>query len=350
MSEAGAGRRFRHGLVLGKFYPFHSGHQAVIRTAQRACERLTIEILGASVETIPLDVRVSWLREEHPTARVVGAIDDAPIDFDDADIWDLHMPIIEELLDEPVDAVFTSEPYGIELARRLDAARVHVDPGRLTNPVSGTAIRDDLIGNWAELPPSVRAWFTQRVVVLGAESTGSTTLAMALAESFATEWVPEYGRTYSVLRPGGPNRPWRSDEFDLVVDRQIESETHARRRTPIPLLVCDTDALATTIWHERYVGPCPEHLVERAAQHRPLAYVLTGDDIPFVQDGLRDGEHLRRAMQQRFREVLAAQSVPWIEVHGRVDHRAAEVRAFVEPLLATALRIGPSLEEIQTRA
>lgn len=350
MSDAEGGRRFRHGLVLGKFYPLHSGHQAVIRTAQRACERVTIEILGASVETIPLDVRASWLREEHPTARVVSAIDDAPIDFDDADIWDLHMPIIEELLDEPVDAVFTSEPYGIELARRLAAERVRVDPGRLTNPVSGTAIRDDVIGNWAELPPSVRAWFTQRVVVLGAESTGSTTLSMALAQSFATEWVPEYGRTYSVLRPGGPNARWRSDEFDLVMDRQIEYERRAQRRTPTPLLVCDTDALATTIWHERYVGPCPEHLVERAARHRPLAYVLTGDEIPFVQDGLRDGEHLRHAMQHRFRDVLTAQSVPWIEVRGAVDHRVAAARALIEPLLAKSLRIGPSLEELQARA
>lgn len=340
---------FLHGLVLGKFYPLHSGHQALIRAAQRSCRRVTVEVLGASVETIPLDVRASWLREEHPTARVVSALDDAPVDFDDAGTWDLHMPVIEDLLDEPVDAVFTSDPYGAELARRLGATWVRVDPGRDTNPVSGTAVRDDVPGQWLELPPSVRAWFTQRVVILGAESTGTTTLAMSLAESYVTEWVPEYGRTHSALRPGGLETDWRSDEFDLIMDRQIELENNARRRTPKPLLVCDTDALATTIWHERYVGPCPPHLVHRAHDHRPMAYVLTGDEIPFVQDGLRDGEHVRHDMQQRFRDVLGDLTVPWVEVRGDVIARTYAAREFIEPLLTEALRVGPSLEQLQRK-
>ncbi len=342
--------RFAHGLVLGKFYPFHSGHQALIRTALRRCDRVTVEVLGSSVETIPLDVRASWLREEHPTARIVSAIDDAPIDFENSDIWDLHMPVISDLLDSPVDSVFTSDSYGAELARRLGARWIRVDPDRGTNPISGTAVRDDVAAHWHELPPSVRSWFTQRVVLLGAESTGTTTLAMSLAESYATEWVPEYGRTHSALRPGGLELPWRSDEFDLIMDRQIELENDARRRTRTPLLICDTDALATTIWHHRYVGPCPPHLLNRALGHRPLAYVLTGDEIPFVQDGLRDGEHLRHRMQRQFRDALAAQPAPWIEVRGSVTERTAAARDFIDPLVRDALRVGPSLVDLQTQA
>jgi nicotinamide riboside kinase len=114
---------------------------------------------------------------------------------------------------------------------------------------------------------------------------------------------------------------------------------------PVPLLICDTDALATTVWHERYVGPAPVHLRERAAEHRPAAYLLSGDEIPFVQDGLRDGEHLRHAMQQRFRDVLGAQPVPWTEVRGDVDQRVREARAFLAPLLGRN-RVGPSQEEL----
>jgi hypothetical protein len=56
-------------------------------------------------------------------------------------------------------------------------------------------------------------------------------------------------------------------------------------------------------------------------------YVLTGDEIPFVQDGLRDGEHLRGWMTQRFREVLAAQATPWLEVAGPVFSRVSQVLA-----------------------
>lgn len=196
-------KAYGHGLVLGKFYLFHAGHQALIRAALRACDRVTVELLGSQVETIPLEVRAEWLREEHPTAHVVAAMDEARVDFDDPAAWDEHMVVISELLPAPVDAVFSSDAYGEELARRLDATWVQVDPGRVFNPVSGTAVRPDLTEHWAELPAPVRAWLTERVVVLGAESTGTTTLAERLAADLGTHCVPEYGRLWSEIRPGG---------------------------------------------------------------------------------------------------------------------------------------------------
>ncbi|MGY4858958.1 AAA family ATPase [Cryobacterium sp. AP23] len=345
MPDQGPDRRFRHGLVLGKFYPLHAGHSALIRTALARSDRVTVQLLGASQESIPLTVREAWLREEHPTARLVSAMDDAPVDFDSSDAWEAHMVPIRALLDAPVDAVFSSDPYGAELALRLGAEWVQVDPGRRHTPVSGTAIRADVPGNWWALAPAVRAWLTPRVVVLGAESTGSTTLAAALAGQYGTEVVPEYGREHSETRPGGLDTPWRSDEFDLIVDRQINLENQALRRVPRPLLICDTDVLATTLWHERYVGPTPAHLLARAAAHPPALYLLTGDEIPFVQDGLRDGEHIRHAMQQHFRDTLAAQPVPWLEVTGSVADRVAQASAAVDRMLAGAFVFALPLEQ-----
>ncbi|WP_203135478.1 AAA family ATPase [Microbacterium sp. JZ31] len=342
-------REARHGLVMGKFYPFHSGHQALIRAALRECDAVTVQVLGATVETIPLDVRADWIRQEHPTARVVSAMDDAPVDFDSPSAWDAHMVVIEQLLDAPVDVVYTSDPYGEELARRLGARWRRVDAGRADVPVSGTAIRADVAGHWHELPAPVRAWFVQRIVLVGAESTGTTTLASALADALGTDWVPEYGRTHSAIRDGGLETPWRSDEFDLILDRQIALEADAARRIPSPVLVCDTDALATVLWHERYVGPAPERMWRRARAHAPRAYILTGDEIPFVQDGMRDGEHIRHDMQDRFRAVLRDQPVPWIEVRGTVEERVAQAATFTRERMADALAIGPSLEELGHR-
>ncbi|WP_375406155.1 AAA family ATPase [uncultured Amnibacterium sp.] len=76
---------------------------------------------------------------------------------------------------------------------------MQVDPGRQLNPVSGTAVCSDPEACWWALAPSVRASLTKRVVVLGAESTGTTTLAKALAEELGTLWVEEYGREYSEI-------------------------------------------------------------------------------------------------------------------------------------------------------
>ncbi len=338
------GRRFRHGLIIGKFYPLHSGHSNLIRVAQRQCDRVTVQVLASSVESIPMDVRANWIREEHPSAHVVAALDDAPVDFASATAWDEHTAFIAGLLDCPVDAVFTSDAYGEELARRLGAHWVQIDAGRTRNPVSASAVRADVPGLWHELAPSVRAGLAARIVVLGAESTGSTTLARALAETLDTLWVPEYGRELSETREGGLSTPWRSDEFDLVTDRQIALEEAALRRIPIPILLCDTDILATNIWHERYVGQPAPRIAVRAAARPPDLYLLTGDEIPFVQDGLRDGEHLRAAMQDRFRDVLAAQPVPWVELHGDPATRLAAALPLVRGAVARRLTFAAPLE------
>src|SRR5690606_28987372 len=81
-----------------------------------------------------------------------------------------------------------------------------------------------------------------------------------------------------------------------------------------------------------------------AAAHPPALYVLTGDEIAFVQDGWRDGEHVRHAMQDRFREVLADQPVPWLEVRGSVAERVAAAVPAVEEAVAAATRFATPLE------
>ncbi len=136
--------RFGHGLIVGKFYPLHAGHSHLIRRALGECARVTVELLGASVETIPLEVRAGWIRREHPTANLVTAMDDAPVDFESAAAWEEHMLIIEELLDAPVDAVYSSDAYGEELARRLGATWEFVTPHAGQSMEEGFFAVDDI--------------------------------------------------------------------------------------------------------------------------------------------------------------------------------------------------------------
>ncbi|MFE1500165.1 AAA family ATPase, partial [Streptomyces albidoflavus] len=240
-------KRYGHGLVLGKFYPPHAGHHYLVRTALARCERLTVLVCAYSVESVPLDERVAWMREIHPDALVVGAVDDIPVDLHDPEVWEAHMAVFRDAVREPVDAVFTSEPYGEELARRFGAESVCVDPGRTRFPVSGTAVRADPAGCWDFLEAPVRAALTRRVVVLGAESTGTTTMALALADHYRrrggvwarTRYVPEYGREYSELklaelRAERPDATWadvafHSADFPVIAQRQAELEEEAAR-------------------------------------------------------------------------------------------------------------------------
>jgi len=242
-----------------------------------------------------------------------------------------------------VDAVFTSDAYGEELARRLRATWVRVDAGRTERPVSGTAIRADLAGHWGELSAAVRTHLAARVVVLGAESTGSTTLSLALADKLGAAWVPEYGREYCVDRPGGMDAQWVPAEFELIAEAQFGLEREASRCTPTPLVVCDTDALTTALFYERYLGELPPRIMTRVRANLPALYIVTGDEIPWVQDNTRDGERIRHAMQQRFRDTLATLGVPWVEVRGSVEERLAAALDAIERIVVPAQRLAPPL-------
>ncbi|MFI7427023.1 AAA family ATPase [Micromonospora sp. NPDC049836] len=337
---------FRHGLVVGKFYPPHAGHHALIEAAAARCATVTVVVAPSRRESIPLAERVEWLREAHagtPWVRVVGRYDDHPVDYADPAVWDLHCAVFADALGgAPVDAVFSSEAYGAELARRFGAVPVCVDPERRTVPVSGTAVRADPAAHWRWLSPAVRAWLVRRVVVVGAESTGTTTMAAALAAHYGTSWVPEYGRELTArklaeLRRGRPGATvfdvvWDRADFAEVVREQQAAEDAAARVSG-PLLFCDTDARATAIWEERYLGSSSAPV--RAAARRPALYLLTDHvGVPFDDDGLRDGEHLRAWMTGRFRAELAGCGVPVVELHGPHEARLATAVAACDALLA----------------
>jgi len=298
------------GVVIGKFYPPHLGHQFLIRTALEACLHTVVIICGKPTDTIPGPIRRNWLAELHPEADV-RLIDDR-YDENDSAVWAANTI---RWLGRAPDAVFTSEDYGDRYAALMGAVHVLVDKARHTIPVSGTAVRADPWANWAFLSPPVRGWFARRVCVLGAESTGTTTLAAALASQLDTVWVQEYGREYSAAKAALGRADWTPDEFTTIAQEQTRREDAAARQCN-RVLICDTNAFTTTLWHRRYLGTFSPDVAAIAAAGKCDLYLLTGDEIPFVQDGLRDGEHLRHTMHQWFMEALASQAVPWFIVSG----------------------------------
>ena len=355
--------RYGHGLVLGKFYPPHAGHHHLVTTAADRCERLTVLVCASAVESIPLAERLAWMREVHPDVRVVGAVDDIPVDLNDPDVWEAHMAVFRAAVPEPVDAVFTSETYGQELGRRFGAEAVCVDPDRTLFPVSGTAVRKDPVGSWDLLRAPVRAALARRVVVLGAESTGTTTMARALTDHYRrrggvwsrTHCVPEYGREFSErklarLRSVRPGADWSevsfsSDEFPVIARRQTELE-EAAARAGSPVLFCDTDAFATTVWHERYLGAGHDEVARIAAGGRQHLWLLTDHvGVDFEDDGLRDGEHLRPWMTGRFADELERTGRRTVRLHGPHEQRLATAVTAVDALLDEGWDLADPLPE-----
>jgi HTH-type transcriptional repressor of NAD biosynthesis genes len=349
---------FRHALVLGKFYPPHAGHHHLVRTAAAASERTTVAVLASSVESIPLADRVAWMAEVHrddPGVVVLGDVDEHPTDLESDAVWAAHVDVFRSVLarraimagdptSAAVDAVFTSEKYGEELAVRLGATHVLVDLDRTRHQVSATAIRADARARWWDLAEPTRAGLAARVVVVGAESTGTTTLSRALADHYGTVLVPEYGRVHTEdklaaarsMTPGAavPDLVWTVGDFVDVADRQAAAEDAAARAGG-PVLVGDNDPWAATVWCERYLGRAYPQVAAAVGDRRPALYVLTDHrGVPFEQDGWRDGEHLREWMTGLFERKLTERGVPWVKVAGNAEDRLRQAVDACEALLA----------------
>jgi HTH-type transcriptional regulator, transcriptional repressor of NAD biosynthesis genes len=326
-------KRFATGLVIGKFYPPHRGHSYLIDVACMHAERVTAIVCDHAEQAIPGRLRAAWLQEMHPEVAVIRIDDVYP--SDDSRLW---AELTVRWLGCAPGAVFSSEDYGPVYAGLMGSAHVAVDRARTAVPCSGTQVRADPFGWWDVLAPCVRAYFCARIVLIGAESSGKTTLVEALANHYKTVWVPEYGRAYSATKLLGPEPDrWRTEEFVHIAREQCRQEDAAARQAN-RLLICDTDAFATSIWHERYMYAASEAVEAVAGTHRPDLYVLTDVDIPFVQDGTRDGEHVRPWMHGRFVEVLARDRRPYVVVRGSLQVRFSAAVAAIDATMQSLRR------------
>ncbi|MBW4026776.1 MAG: ATP-binding protein [Acidobacteria bacterium] len=179
----------------------------------------------------------------------------------------------------------------------------------------------------------------KRVAVVGAESTGKSTLCARLAQHYQTAWVPEYGREYTLelaARLGAMDAiHWTEADFLQIAEGQLAAEKEAQQHAA-GLLICDTDILAVSIWQERYLGTRNRAIEALASAHPIDLYLLTACDVPFVADEIRDGEHFREWMTARFREVLDHKQLPFVELHGDWQQRFDQAAAAIDRLTASA--------------
>ena len=319
------------GFIVGKFYPPHHGHKYLIDTARRQVDRLIVMIAHHPSQTIPGELRRAWLEEIHPDCEIHLVPDELEVDSRQ---W---ADFTVRYLGRPPDVVFTSEDYGPEYARLMGARHVMVDHARAEIRVSGTLIRSAPLEHLEFLEPCVRAHFVRRVVLIGAESTGKTTLAQHLAERFDTTWVPEYGREHWEKKVVGlsmsdPFPNWSHEEFvHIAVEQQARENRLAREANRV--LICDTNAFATGTWHERYYNHRDIRVDAIGAADKVDLYLLTAPDVAFVQDGFRDGEKIRDWMHEAFRTQLARGPTPWRLIVGPYEERFEAAEAAVVALV-----------------
>jgi NadR type nicotinamide-nucleotide adenylyltransferase len=183
-----------------------------------------------------------------------------------------------------------------------------------------------------------------RIVAIGPESTGKSSLCQSLARHYDATWCPEYAREY-LLRHGrdynfndlldiAKGQLRLEDQYADLAVRHWQAQRQPRSRRPI--LFIDTDMYVMKVWCEFVFGDCHPWILERIAERRYDLYLLCHTDLPWVQDELREypDPETRDRLLHIYRDTLVHQDVPWAEVTGLHDQRLQTAISAVDARLA----------------
>lgn len=278
------------GIVIGRFMPLQTGHIALIRTARALVDHLTVIICYQAGDSVSGEQRLLWMIETFPSLRIVAINSPPPQDVRgpaeaarlDAEIRDLHSA--------PVDRLIASDRRQGDLAARLGARLVLIDPDHRAVPVTSAEVREDPIAHWRFVPPAVRPRYARTICLHGPESTGKSTLAPKLARHFDTLYVPEYGRIYCEQH----GLSLQMDDL-LTIGRTHVAMTQALMRQCNQRLFLDTDPLMSAVWADMLLGR-RDPWFDRFEGMADL-YLLLDIDVPWTDDGTRffgDADRRRR--------------------------------------------------------
>lgn len=318
------------GLTLGKFAPFHKGHQLMIETAIQEMDEVIVLIYDDPIINISLAIRAGWIREIYPKIIVLEG-KKAPNDTGyTPEIMKIQEDYVLGVLEgKKISHFYSSEPYGKHMSLALNAIDRQVDLSRKKIPISATKIRENTFRNKQFIHPVVYKDLITKVVLLGAPSTGKSTLAEKLATHFNTQWMPEYGREY-----------WGKHQVNnrlTLEDLKVIAETHIQKEDTFVLnsnqyLFSDTNAITTYLFSLDYHGKALHKLksLAKIAETRYDVILVCDTDIPYEDTWDRSGDVKRKEFQQSIIDDLKSRNLNYHILQGSIEERVIKVEQILK--------------------
>ncbi|NTS40035.1 ATP-binding protein [Flavisolibacter sp. BT320] len=159
----------------------------------------------------------------------------------------------------------------------------------------------------------------KKIVVIGPESTGKSTLCEELAEHYNTVWCPEYAREY-LLQHG---TDYTYNDLTTIANGQLLLEAEVAKAVRNNMFIVDTDLYVMKVWYEVAFAHCPTWILKALATAHCDLYLLCSTDLPWAQDALREYPELktRQRLFGMYKDILIHSGIPWIEIRGTERQR-----------------------------
>ncbi|MEH7249086.1 multifunctional transcriptional regulator/nicotinamide-nucleotide adenylyltransferase/ribosylnicotinamide kinase NadR [Neobacillus niacini] len=335
------------GFIGGKFLPLHLGHVYAIVQASSIVDELYVVLshseirdrelcLNTKMNDIPAQIRLRWLSQltkDMPHVKVISIEDDQ----DNANYnWADGAQFIKKAIGKPINFVFSSEIDYIEIFKELYPNTEHklIDPMRALVNISATAIRrDGVFRHWEFIPDFVKPYFVKKVVVVGTESCGKSTLTKNLAKIYNTTYVEEYGRTICE-ELGGCDGIMVQEDYQKIAYGHKMAEFKAIDMAN-KLVFIDTEAIVTQFYSNLYNDEHQPVLDEIAKLQNYDLWLFLEPDVKWVDDGLRvHGEDEERYQNNRhLKTLLDKQNIEYHRLTGSYENRLNGAIESIEQLL-----------------
>lgn len=152
----------------------------------------------------------------------------------------------------------------------------------------------------------------KKVVIIGPESTGKSTLSSQLAKYYTTTWVKEYAREFIDKL----DRPYEEGDLLDIAKGQLQSENREVKQAN-KLLICDTNLITIKIWSEHKFDTCYSEIIENINSRKYDLYLLTNVDTLWVNDPQREHPNMREYFYDIYKIEMIKTGVPWVEIKGK---------------------------------
>ena len=213
-----------------------------------------------------------------------------------------------------INVVFSSDDYGVLLAKSLGIEHILFDAGRVKFPVAASKLRADPFKYWDLMADSTKPYFVKKICFYGPESTGKSFLSEKLAKRYKTEFVPEVARELI------STNDFNMDEILRIGNAQTKRVLE-KIKVANKILFCDTDLITTEIYSRHYLRVVPPVLIELERKIKYDHYFLFDTSVEWVADGMRDLGNRREEMFNVFKTELDKRGIAYDIVKGDYAER-----------------------------